>query len=120
MVELVVELVRAGGDPVDPVRACEPSVWTIRNSLVRADRQGSRREAKSAAAGAAERVASPGLSKSVQRGEADRARTILPTLAAQGAGNLAAVVFLAEACGGYGRCQPQANRPDRGTARQWA
>ena len=49
----MVELVRAGRDPADLAREFEPSAQAIRNWVAQAGRQGSRREAKPAAADAA-------------------------------------------------------------------
>ena len=46
----MVELVRAGRDPVDLAREFEPSAQAIRNWVAQADRQDGRREAKPAAA----------------------------------------------------------------------
>ena len=42
----MIELVRAGRDPVDLAREFEPSAQAIRNWVVQADRQEGRREAK--------------------------------------------------------------------------
>ena len=50
----MVELVRAGRDPADLAREFEPSSQAIRNWVAQADRQEGRREAKPAAAAAAD------------------------------------------------------------------